>query len=159
MGDPNKPGAISVTLKHDGKDGTWIVFHGSPAEVRSQIIEVMEMEDNGAPLYDLVNEATRIYKATGNVSKGLGGRTINGKNQNADSTSSGSAWDRAAGSTGEGAAEEPQEDPNVTRLLAAIEAAESRQALKELYARDKATFDANDDLMQEWKSKGKSLPA
>lgn len=158
MSNPHEPGRISVTLKQDGKDGTWLVFHGSAAEVRGQITDTFVMEDDGsAPLYDLINEATRLYKASGNVTSALGGRVIKGGDSNdAKQSGTGSAWDRAAGNGAE-TPTEPEVDPNVVRLTAEIEAVTEVPALKELYARNKAVFDANPDLIAAYKAKGKSL--
>lgn len=151
MGDPYKPGHISVTFKHDGKDGTWLVVHGSTAEVKRQIVETFDIDPEGVSLADLIVEATRLFKATGNVSSQLGGRVIP-KGDTAPKGGGGNAWAEAANS--------PAEDPvdiNVVRLQKAIEAVTDVAALKELFARDKAHFDANPDLLAEWKAKGKSL--
>lgn len=156
MGDPHKPGYMSVTIKSDGKDGTWMVFHGTVAEIRRQIVEVFDLTQEGdeqAPLYDLVNEATRLYKASGNLNSALGGRVIgSGSSAKTSSGGGGSAWEKAANT--------PQEDAvdiNVVRLTKAIEAATDVASLKEIFARDKAHFDANPDLLAEWKAKGKAL--
>jgi len=156
MGDPNEPGRISVTMKADSREGTWIVFHGSPAEVRDQIIDVFALteEETDGPLYDLINEATRLYKAAGNVNSTLGGRVVGGTKS--ETTKSGSAWDRAAGNGGNAPAE-PEVDPNVVRLTNAIEGATDVTTLKELYARNKAHFDGNAELFAAWQAKGKSL--
>lgn len=159
MSDPYERDNISITMKQDGKDGTWIVFHGSPAKVREQVIEVFQLENEWeTPLFDLINAATRLYKSTGNISSQLGGRVITKTDRTSESgnQSSGSAWDRAGGSSEPA---EPEVDPNVVRLSGAIESAQTRAELKELFARNKAVFDANADLTDEWKSKGKSLPA
>lgn len=157
MSDPHERGdGISVTLKQDGKDGTWLVFHGSPARVREQIIDVFPGIDpeHDAPLFDLINEATRLYKAAGNLNSTLGGRVV-GKGKSEGNAPTGSAWDRAqAGNTAE---PEPEVDPNVTRIEAAIEEAADVASLKELYARNKVHFDANPDLLAAYKAKGKSL--
>jgi hypothetical protein len=162
LGDPNEPGRISVTLKQDevrGRDfsspGTWIVFHGSPAEVRSQITETFGIADEGS-LADLISAATSEFKATGNVSTGLGGRVIGNGSKQTGPTGSGSAWDRAAGNGAEAPAE-PEVDPNVTRVLAEIEAVTDVPALQQVYARNKAVFDANEDVLAAYKAKGKSL--
>lgn len=152
--DPHKPGHMSVTLKQDGKDGTWIVFHGTAKDIRSQIIATFDMEgQEDAPLYDLINEATSTYKATGNLNSSLGGRVIK-KGDASASSKGGSAWDRA---TGAGAPQEEPVDLNVVRLTKAIEDATDVPALHNLYARDKAHFEANAELFAAWQAKGKSL--
>jgi len=154
-GDPHTPGRTSVTLKGDGKDATWIVFHGSPAEIRSQIKAVFEIEgEEGAPLFDLINEATRLFKSSGNINSTLGGRVVGKSGGSTPSGNGGSAWDRAA--NGEGQQEEPV-DINVVRLTKAIEEASDVDTLKLLYARDKAHFDGNAELFAAWQAKGQSL--
>ena len=152
MSDPHEREGMSVTLKHDGKEGTWIVFHGSPAMIREQMLATFPGLEATAetPLYDIVNEATRMFKASGNVTSALGGRVIPSGNR---SSQSGSAWD--SGSAGN--SDEPKPGPEVVRLTAAIEAAEKVEDLHDLYARNKAAFDENADLMSEWKAKGKAL--
>lgn len=154
--DPYKPGHMSVTLKADGKDGTWIVFHGDPAAIRSQITTVFDLNETGdadAPLYDLINEATRIYKSTGTINAALGGRTVGGGKDSAGAT--GSAWDRAG--SGNAAEQAPPVDINVVRLTNAIENATNVAELKELFARNKAFFDENAELFAAWQAKGKAL--
>lgn len=151
MSDPYTRGGMSVTLKADGKDGTWVVYHGTPEQIREQILATFEIEESkDAPLFDLINEATRIYKAAGNVSSGLGGRVVSSSKQ-ADKPA-GSAWEQASN-----APAEPEVDPNVARLEGEIEGAASVDALKELYARNVAVFESNADLMDAWKAKGRAL--
>jgi len=150
MGNPHEPGRVSVTLKSDSRDGTWIVFHGSTQEIRRQIIETFELfEARETPLWELINEATSLYKAAGNASAGLGGRSLKKSEGNA---ATGSAWDKVAA----GAEPEPEVDPNIARLTAAIEAATTTDALRDLYARNAAHF-ANPDLLAAWQAKGKAL--
>lgn len=149
--NPNEPGRISVTLKGEGRDATWIVFHGSPGEVRAQVMEVFDLPDESSKqsLADLINEATSLYRATGNVSNRLGGRTLGG---------GASAWDRTSNGNG-GSTPQPEVDPNKVRVEAAIDAAATRDELKELYARNEAVFSAHADLLVAYKAKGKSLPS
>lgn len=152
-----KPGHMSVTLKHDGKDGTWIVFHGIAADIRKQIIDAFDMQgQEDAPLYDLINEATRVFKSTGNITSSLGGRVVGGKkSEGAPPSGGGSAWQQAAaGNAGE---EEEPVDINVVRLTKAIEEVTDVTVLKELYARNKAHFDGNAELFAEWQAKGRAL--
>lgn len=134
---------MSVTMKQDGREGTWIVFHGSPDRIREQIMVTFELEASNwdAPLFDLINEATRIYKTAGMVTSTLGGRVIEGNGR------------------AERPAAEPKVDPEVARLVVAIDAAADVAALQDLYARNKATFAENADLTETWKAKGKSLSA
>jgi len=149
-GDPHTPGRISVTIKGDGKDATWLVLHGSPKEVHRQIIEVFDLsgESDQQSLSDLIVEATALFKGQSNVRSTLGGRTIP-KGDGGKPAASGSAWEQAAN-------EEPV-DINVVRLTKAIEETTDVDSLKVLYARNKAHFDGNAELFAEWQAKGKSL--
>jgi hypothetical protein len=173
MSDPHEPGGISVTIKGDEpggkyndakKPGTWIVFHGSPAKIREQIIEVFEIE-NGAdrPLYDLINEATDLFKASATVSQNLGGRVLsqgNGEQQQqpASSGGSGDVWAQAAAAKGEQAPQqEAKEDKDP--LLGVIESCKTVAEVQQVWAENQAAFNDNPDYMAAYKAKGKALSA
>jgi hypothetical protein len=64
-------GTISVTLKGEGRDAAWIVFHGTPFQVTQNITEVI---DNG--LLERVIEVEALYKASGTVAQKLGGKFV-----------------------------------------------------------------------------------
>jgi hypothetical protein len=155
VSDPT-PGTISVTIKGDepgGKyndaksPGTWIVFHGSIVAVKEQIVEAFDYEADAVnrPLYDLVNEATKSFKAINAVGTQLGGTVL----------SKGGEDKAQADSPTEPA--KSDEDDATKPIKAMIENATSRDGLKQLWAENKAVFDANPSLMDEWKAKGKSL--
>lgn len=163
MSDPHSEGGISVTIKgnepggkfNDAKvPGTWIVFHGSPARVKEQIIEVFSLtEELDRPLFDIVNEATELFKASGTVTGQLGGRVLS------DGQSSGPAWQEAQSSPATPAApEKTDEEKQVERLTAEVEKATSGDELKQLWARNQEAF-KNEGLMDAWKAKGKALSA
>lgn len=156
MSDPNEVGGISVTIKGDepgGKyndaksPGTWIVFHGSPQRVKEQIIEVFDFDAEASQrsLHHLVNEATKVFKAVSSVGQSLGGTVLS----------------KGEGEPASQPASEPkaEEDDETAPIKAMIGAASSRDALKKIWAENKAVFDANPSLMDEWKAKGKSLPS
>lgn len=164
MSDPYQPGAISVTVKQDepgGKfndpksPGSWIVFHGTPALVREQIIETFGLvasDWNDKPLFTLVAEATKLFKATGNVSRQLGGQVISTGSESQQSASSGgSAWAQAASEPEKSAEEKLKET-----LLEQVEQQPNVKALKELWAKNQEAF-AADELMTAYLAKGKAL--
>lgn len=148
MSDPNQTREVSVTIKHDGKDSTWLVFRGSVEAVREQIIECFGMtETEGLTLHELSVEATRLVKATSQVANGLGGRVLKGGSQSAF----------AQAREGGGSAPAPAKEDEDVPLKGMIEAATSVAALKTLWAENKAAFDADPELFAAWKAKGKSL--
>lgn len=172
MSDPHEPGGISVTIKGDEpggkyndakKPGTWIVFHGSPAKIREQIIEVFQIE-NGAdrPLYDLINEATDLFKASATVSQNLGGRVLDkGNGQSLPVGSSfgggdrgGDVWSQAAAAQQQ-APQETKED--VDPILAALENCKSVAEVQQVWAENQGAFNSNPDYMAAYKAKGKAL--
>lgn len=147
MSDPHNPRGMSVTLKGEGKDPTWLVFHGSPASVKEDIIEAFNLTGEFADLslHELQVEATRIHKATANVSRVLGGRPVP-----ASSESSTAAWNDARA--------EPVV-PVVNPLIERIASLTTVPEVRDLYARNEAEFKADADLLALWKAKGKELAA
>jgi hypothetical protein len=142
MGDPDKTTGLSITLKQEGRDGMWMVFHGLPHNIREDIIVTFGLD--GAKyadytLHDLALEAQRLYRGMGNVSTILGGQSVP---------------DVHKGSTeAKAAADAKEENP----LLALIEACESVAELQALYKRNVDEFKGNGELLSAWKGKGKSL--
>lgn len=175
MSDPHEPGGISVTIKGDEpggkyndakKPGTWIVFHGSPAKIREQLCEVFEIE-NGAdrPLYDLINEATDLFKASATVSQNLGGRVLSqgngGGEQQASSGEGGDVWAQAAAAKqGQSQQQEQQsQESDVDPILAALENCKSVAEVQQVWAENQSAFNSNPDYMAAYKAKGKALSA
>ena len=64
-------GTISVTLKGEGRDAAWIVFHGTPEQVDHNIDYV---KNHG--LFEKVVEVEALYKASGTVAQKLGGKFV-----------------------------------------------------------------------------------
>lgn len=162
MLDPHEvtsPAGISVTIKSDepgGKfndpksPGTWIVFHGSPQRVKEQIIEVFDLpeESLSRPLYDLTNEATKLYKGVMSVGSTLGGTVIRPGTEAAP-----------AGGQGQSAPAQSNSDEaeaESKRLLAALEAATTVQEVKEVWARNQEAFKAP-ALMEAYMARGKAI--
>jgi hypothetical protein len=167
MSDPHEQSGISVTIKGDepgGKyndpksPGTWIVFHGTPARVREQIIEVFELpaEASERPLFDLVNEATKLFKGAANVSKTLGGTVLNDGQGGGSQPASGDVWDQAAAARN-GATQQQEEKPAADPILTALENCKTVAEVQQVWAENQAAFNANPDYMAAYKAKGKSL--
>lgn len=183
MSDPHEPGGISVTIKGDEpggkyndpkKPGTWLVFHGSPAKIREQICEVFQIEAGDRPLYDLINEATDIFKSSATVSSGLGGRVLDsGKGSSLPQGSSfgggdrandtgGDVWAQAAAKQGQQqqqqpAAEQQKSEEDVDPILAALENCKSVAEVQQVWAENQSAFNSNPDYMAAYKAKGKAL--
>lgn len=141
--DPNGVGEVSITFKEDGRDGTWLVFRGTPARIREDIIEVFNLEGtDDLTVHEVAIEARRKVKATGHVAASLGGRPAG----------SGGSWQKA----GQKAAEQPA-GPERDPLYDTVEAIDSVDALRKLWAENREAFDNNADLMSAWKTKGQEL--
>lgn len=139
---------MSITLKQDGKDGTWAVFHGTVEGIREQIEAFFGYDrDEELKPFDVVLSATQDYKASGRVASGLGGRTL-GASKSADAFA-------AARGEAPAAPAEPVRNP----LYDTIEQMGSVEALRTLWAENRAAFDAEPELMAAWNAKGKSLVA
>lgn len=143
-GDPHKPGGMSATLKQEGKDRPWLVFHGSPASVARDIKATFpELAESDESLADLVNEAQRLFSAVGNAHRTLGARPA-GNNKN------GSAWAEARGDS---APAEQKPEPTLAEI---IEALESVEEAKELWL-DRSDEIKSASLVEAWTAKAKAL--
>lgn len=152
--DPHETGDISVTIKGDEPGGkfndpkspsSWIVFHGTPAKVREQICEVFDLaDDDERPLYDLINEATDIFKASAKVSRDLGGRVIAQGQQ-----SSGDVWAQAQ----KDAPEPEKTDP----ILDALEACTTVTEVQQVWAENQDAFNSSAAYMDAYRTRGKAL--
>lgn len=144
MANPHEDGGVSITLKQDGRDGMWTVFHGSPARIRENIIALFGLEGvDELTLHEVSLEAQRIYKGAGNAASILGARPVASK--------SSEAWKQAQAT--EAAPAEPERDP----LLDKIEAVKDVESLKLLWAENRPAFDENPDLLSQWKLRGKAI--
>jgi hypothetical protein len=151
MTNPHVPNRMSATVKvpeskRYAADNPWLVFEGTPASVRDQIIEAFGLEQQeGLTVFDVLLNAQLLASSAGAVSQGLGGRVI--KDQGSESGSI------AGNSAPEGSAEEKPK----SSLFERVEEQGSRAELKALWAANKAEFDADPELMAAWKARGKSL--
>ncbi len=168
MSSPHETGGISVTIKSDepgGKfndpksPGTWIVFHGSPARVREQIVEVFNLGEAALkePLYSVVNEATKLFKTVSNVGQILGGTVLSSGNTEpttAPSSSGGDVWSQVSSAK---AASEQQAEPPADPVLTAITAAKEIAELQQIWAENQSLFTEGSEYMAAYKARGKEL--
>lgn len=143
-------GTVGVTVKYGrGYEETWANFRGTVLDVRQTIIDYFGLgteETEGLSLHEVVVNVTKLAHAVAAASSGLGGTVISGGGK-------GGGWSKAASGGSPATPAEPERNP----LYAKIEGTSDVAALKELFARNKAAFEADAELLQAWKDKGKAL--
>ena len=146
MTNPHEENKVTATIKHQGKDAPWLVFHGSVQGIKDNLIEAFTMSDEAKELnlHELVLDAQRMVAGSGVASSVLGGRPT----RTNPSTTAAYA-----------AAESTPAEPVVNPLFAAIEAAESGDDLKVLYSKNKAEFEATPEIMAAANARGKAIKA
>lgn len=164
----------SVTIKYGKEfDKTWAVFRGAPSAIRSQIEAYFGFTlGEGTTLHDVVVYATDVAQgkrqvpvsgtwsqqgssagppsmeqAVDNVQQSLGGTVVS------DSDEKPSVWEQAKQPVEAPAPENPH-----ASLIAQLEAAPSVDRLKELYAKNRTAFEA-EDVKAAYKARGKALSA
>lgn len=148
---------ISITLKYPKpkyQDAPWIVFHGSPEEVREDLIAAFGWDAESVTdlsLHEVTLKAQAAVQGAGEVANQLGGTVLSG-----GGGAKSSAWSQAGSRASEQAEGAEPEDPTAW-LKVEIDKATSGDGLKRLWADNKAAFDAHAELMDLWKAKGKSL--
>lgn len=153
---------IGITIKYGkGYESTWATFTGLPHEVREQIIAYFGFAEDAVrelTLSELVVNATSVAHGKGNAAATLGAVAIPASQQGQEQSAP------PATETASDASSDPWEavessapaEPAVNPLYAQIEAAQSVDELKVLWADNQAAF-SDADLMAAWKAKGKSL--
>lgn len=140
---------VSVTLKHDGKyEAPWIVFRGSPEQVKADIVEALGWDKDAGDtrsLVELVHAADKQAKAEYGVKAELGGKVISRERKSSTKSAS---EDKAP------EAEASEEDGNpLVKVIASIN---NVADLKKLWAENQEAFQ-DGDLMDVWKARGKEL--
>lgn len=168
MSDLDARDGISVTIKGDEPGGkyndakspsTWIVFHGSIDSVKLQIARAFHISTDGLaerPLYDLVNEATDLFKAAANASRGLGARALPSSPPASTGVFAQAVAQQQAQAPAQPTATQPEPEP-VDPILAALEAARSIPEVQQVWAENQAAFNSNPAYMQAYKTRGKAL--
>lgn len=150
---------ISITLKYPKpkyQDAPWIVFHGSPEEVREDIITAFAWDGEtvtGLNVHEVVLKAQEAVQGAGNVANTLGGKVLSeGGGQPSG------VWSQVGSGASAEAEDKPAEDPTAW-LKVEIDKATSVAGLQRLWADNKAAFSEHPELMDAYKAKGKSLAA
>lgn len=160
-GDVGDKAPLTVTIKSGkGYEDTWLVFNGSPAQVKANMAEVFGLDpdlDVTISEYALLGQAQ--FQAIESVQQILGGRSIppsrEGKPTGGwpDTSTGANPFAAAAGA----ASTEGEVDP-VAVVKAKIEAATGRTQLKDLWLDNQALFNEHAELGELYSAKGKSLP-
>lgn len=145
---------LSVTFKYGkGYEETWAVFKGKAEDLRYQVLAYFGMEPGeyeGLPLHDVVLQATRIAHADRTVMSALGANVVTKSDAPAESTPE-AAQEASSEAKGEPEGPTPEE-----ALVARLEAAETIDALKRLWAENKALF-ADEAVKAAYKKRGVAL--
>lgn len=141
---------LTVTFKYGkGYEETWAVFKGKAQDLRQQILDYFGMDSSefsDLTLHDVVLEATRIAHADRTVMTSLGGKVA---------TKSERAQERAQEPASQ-AKSEPEGPTPEQALIARLEAAETVDGLKRLWAENKALF-SDDGVKAAYKKRGSEL--
>lgn len=156
MSEQDSPGrGVTVTLKEPqskqyANDGTWIIFHGTPEEIRRDLIAVYGIEVEGEPtLYDLATQAKSIQEASRAAGKTLGARSTSSE------APTGDVWDKA-----QKGSPEKEPEPELTeaeKILALISDQTSVEDVRKLYTRNEELIKNDETLLNAWKAKGREL--
>ena len=137
----DNPESTATIKLGGGHEAPWLVVKGNPAAIRRQLQEAFGIESNAeVSLIELiaklsVDAAAAYSLATGGATPSTGGRRAsysgNAKPRAAQHPPQVESPDDESGS---------EEDRNISRILAAIEAAQTPQELKMTWAKDQAAF-------------------
>lgn len=153
-----------LTLKAGkGYEAMWLTPKGTPQHVKEWLAEVFGFPAEiiaGKTPFEVMVMAEDVLQGRANLATMLGGTVITdekaaGATESDAQTSGGDPWARLDGEAGGVQDEKPQEDPHAG-LRSQIASAESRDALKRLWAANQEAF-KDSSLMDEYKAKGKSL--
>lgn len=146
--NPNEVAGLSVTLKADGRDGMWMVFHGSPSAIRENLIEAFNFTDtDDQTLVDIAVQANGHYKGVTNAAAKLGAKP-----------SSTGAWTNAARDADKtDPTAEGSEAPPARTLLDDLADCTDLTSHRQLWAEHRSEFEGDEGLMEAWKNRGREL--
>lgn len=151
-----------------GYESMWLTPKGSPAEIKSWLMEAFGLEESsvqGMTTFEVAQFCEDIMQGRRNIAAILGGTQLTeaqakaAQAQQSGSTGE-SAWDRVDGEAGgeqRVAASEP-EGPAYGWLIEALESAATTNDLKRLYAENKDAF-KDETVIAAYKARGKALAA
>lgn len=160
MADEARGRGVSVTIKHGkGYDETWVGFTGLLEEVRTDIATWFGIDSasvTGQTGHELSVTGTTIAHNINNVRRTLGGTPATDAEKAAGESKPAvdgeDPWSVARDGKSPGPVT-PAENP----LLAQIAGCKDVEALKRLYAENKAAMAG--DVFEAWKARGKELSA
>lgn len=153
---------LSATIKYGaGHEAPWAVFHGSPAEVRADIIEffgITAADVAGLSLSDLVVNASQEARGVATIAQGLDA-TVTASPQApsapaARPTTAGAAdpWAEASAASTPAEPEPPAEDPVLTRIKNAADV----PTLQRIWVTHQSAF-SDPAVKEAWKVRGREL--
>jgi hypothetical protein len=139
-------------------------FSGSVERVVEDVVKFFRLDPAqvaGLSPHEVMVLADQIAQANLTVARELGGTPV-AESESASNDSATDPW--AAAESGQASAPAEAEKPAVpvdpkVAIFAGIEASTSRAELQRLWAENQELFNANTDLMDAYKAKGKGLPA
>lgn len=155
--DPHGKGDAGITIKYGaGFDAPWYTPRGTNDELYEMLVDAYGLEpqnEDGTPrlLHELILEATKTAQAAFSVQATLGGTVVRSGGRGGKPA----AWGNKAPAE---PAPEPEPVDPLVQIKADIEATETVDALKRLYAENQALF-ADAETLAAWKAKGKALTA
>lgn len=144
---------MTATIKYGkGYEAPWAVFHGSPSEVREDMVEAFGLDEEfvkSLTVSELIINVSQLALGKGNVAAMLGGVAIGPADEAQSSGPSTPAPSAPA------KAEEPSSQNDY--LLKKVAETADTKALKQLYAENQPAFAGDTVLMDAWKARGKAL--
>lgn len=139
---------MSATFKHRGKyEDPWIVFHGTPSEIRENVIEAFDLAGEvaeGASVADVIYQADRKSKALYALATDLGAQVVKVTPPNGPTKKAPAEGDRPA-------------EGKAAFIAEKIAEAENMDQVKEIWAEFSSDIKADSDLMAAFKARGKEL--
>ena len=158
----SEEGAYTVTIKYGkGHDDSWVVFRGDTADqVRGRLFDYFGVDSNayeGLSLNEVVVTLTEVAQGNRALVTNLGAEVVptNGSGTPPGTTTDTSVRGSAAFDAAANTPAEP-EDPYAS-VISLFEAAESRSALKKLYAQYKDAYEASEAVRKAYSARGKEV--
>jgi hypothetical protein len=125
---------VSVTLKRTGRDEPWIVIRGEVAEVKVALVQAFNLESKclSYDLGSLTSVCQSFFNGGGNAISGLGARPVTDEDETPPPF--------------EGGTKVEQEADEDQWLFDALTAATTLEAVKQVWAENRPTFDSNPAL-------------
>lgn len=156
---------VTATIKADkGYDAPWLVFNGTPEEIRQQIITTFGFDTawgTDIAISELVLEASKNFAATYRVSTELGGKAIKSSKTKASGSAPSGGSEATKGQLPAPAKEEKKEpaDPQADPLLEQIAAATSLDDLTRIWKQNQKAFQQRPEVGKAVKERRAAIDA